>query len=78
MGKKKLDKGSRNTIFFCLSQGCFFMIYFRNEGFILTVFFNCILFNFQTAIWCIIRAAISDKTSCCNICTWEAELHMCN
>lgn len=76
-GKKiELDKGSRNTIFFYLSQGRFSMIYFGNEVFILIVFLW--IFNFQAGIWYIIRTAISDKTSCCDICTWETELYMCN
>lgn len=72
--KKELDKGSRNTIFFYLSWGCFFMIYFGSEDFVLIVFLW--IFNFQAGIWYIIRAAISDKASCCNIRTWETELYM--
>lgn len=50
------------------------MIYFGSEDFILIVFLW--IFNFQAGIWYIIRAAISDKASCCNIRTWETELYM--
>lgn len=74
--KKRTGQRQQEYYFLLFITGVFFMIYFGNEVFILIVFLW--IFNFQAGIWYIIRTAISDKTSCCNICTWETELYMCN
>lgn len=72
-GKKELDKGSRNTSFHLFITDFFL---FWEWEFHLIVFLW--MFNFQAGIWYVIRAAISDKTSCCNIYTWKTELYMYN